>query len=168
MNKPHAHIYSAKINKWIAGTLMLRRTTIMLGIGPHSSWYCHTGPGYPFLAVQYAKLEIFILSWPSLSGHVLGTPSNHHYGKVGTILPGKARIPHFCHLTRFAEGLSGWKNLTPYCRRTLQQFNFWIRLQSTSLILLTNTVCRVWTLTRVNLGKSCLHRLRHGLLFFLH
>jgi len=35
MNKPHAHIYSAKINKWIAGTLKL--PTYLRPRSPHGA-----------------------------------------------------------------------------------------------------------------------------------
>jgi len=42
MNKPHAHIYSAKINKWIAGTLKLPtylRPRSPHGVIPVGHWY---------------------------------------------------------------------------------------------------------------------------------
>ena len=35
MNKPHAHIYIAKINKWIAGTLKL--PTYLQSRSPHGA-----------------------------------------------------------------------------------------------------------------------------------
>jgi len=45
MNKPHAHIYSAEINKWIAGTLKL--PTYLRPRSPH-------GAGLPSNTVAWA------------------------------------------------------------------------------------------------------------------